>query len=123
LGTHWHALLTVDDGQLQQAVQHLNLRYAMAYNKRYERRGKVFDTPYSATLVDSESYFLSVVRYIALNPENHETWPYSSYPGLIGTREPFGFVDPTSLLEAFGNVERLRRFVDEGDRLRACESS
>ena len=95
----------------------------MAYNERYERRGKVFDTPYSATLVDSESYFLSVVRYIALNPENHETWPYSSYPGLIGTREPFGFVDPTSLLEAFGNVERLRRFVDEGDRLRACESS
>jgi putative transposase len=113
--THWHAIFSVDDDQLEHAVYRLNRRYAIAFNSRYRRRGKVFDPPFSSTLIDSEAYLQQVARYIALNPKHHESWPWSSYPALIGLREPFLFVDPTPIIDAFdGDLRRLRRFVDDG---------
>jgi putative transposase len=116
--THWHVIATVDDGRLEHAVHRLNRRYASAFNARYGRRGKVFDTPYSSTLIDSEPYLWQVVRYVALNPKDYETWPWASYPALVGLRPPFSFVDPTPLVQAFpGAAAQLRRFVDEGREL------
>jgi hypothetical protein len=52
-----------------------------------------------------------LARYIAQNPADPEHWVYSSYPGLIGTRDPYMFVDPTPVLELFGTLEAFREFV------------
>ena len=57
---------------------------------------------------------IQLPRYIALNPKNYETWPFGSYPGLIGLRESFSFVDPAPILETFGSVAAFRAYVDEG---------
>ena len=110
--THYHLYGTFDD--VSSVVRDLNRRYAIAYNRRYRRRGHVFDSPYSSTEITSERHFVALPRYIALNPANYETWPYSSYPGLIGRRPAFSFVDSAPILDAFGTVAAFRRFVDEG---------
>jgi hypothetical protein len=110
--THYHVYGTFID--VSTAIHKLNRRYAILFNKRYGRRGHVFDSPFSRVEVESEAHSIRLPRYIALNPENYETWPYASYPGLIGTREPFSFVDPTPIIETFGSVEAFRAYVDEG---------
>ncbi|HZP72178.1 MAG TPA: hypothetical protein VFA97_02255 [Gaiellaceae bacterium] len=110
--THYHVYGTLED--VSTAIHKLNRRYAVAFNHRYRRRGHVFDSPFSRTEVETERHYMELPRYVALNPPNHETWPYSSYPGLIGTRPAFSFVDPTPILDAFGSVATFRAFVDEG---------
>ena len=87
---------------------------ATRYNKRYHRRGHVFDSPFSRVEIETEAHLTHLARYIALNPKNPETWSFSSYPGLIGLRDPFSFVDPSPILEAFGSAAAFRAYVDEG---------
>lgn len=110
--THYHLYGSFSD--VSDATHKLNRRYAVAFNRRYKRRGHVFDSPFSRTPVESEEHARNLTRYIALNPPVPEDWPYSSYPGLIGTGRGFDFVDPWPILEAFGSVEAFREQVDEG---------
>ncbi|HEX3805994.1 MAG TPA: hypothetical protein VHV52_04350 [Gaiellaceae bacterium] len=110
--THYHLYGTFEN--ISDTMHKLNRRYAMAFNRRHKRRGHVFDSPFKSLEVVTEQHFYALPRYIALNPDNYETWPYSSYPGLIGTRPPFSFVDPTPILDAFGSVGAFQAFVDEG---------
>lgn len=112
--THYHAFGTFTD--ISAAIHKLNRRYAVAFNKRYRRRGHVFDSPYFRKEVTSEIEVRRVARYIARNPPDHEHWPYSSYPGLIGTGAAYSFVDPAPILEAFGTAAGFREFVDGDPR-------
>lgn len=110
--THYHLYGTFPD--VSRAIHKLNRRYAVAYNRRYARRGHVFDSRFSRTPVEHESQARYLARYIALNPPEPEQWSYASYPGLIGTRPPFSFVDASPILESFGSVGVFRDFVDQG---------
>ena len=107
--THYHVLGTFDD--VTKFVHKLNRRYAVAYNRRYRRRGHVFDSPPSVTPVESDRHLRNALRYIALNPSGHEDWAYSSYPGLVGVRQPFSFVDTRPIVEMVGSGEAIREFV------------
>ncbi|GAC31250.1 predicted transposase [Paraglaciecola polaris LMG 21857] len=66
---HVHLLLTPSpekgDSQLMQS---LVLYYALYINKTYRRTGTLWEGRYKSTLVDSVRYFLTVSRYIELNP-------------------------------------------------------
>jgi hypothetical protein len=42
--------------------------YAMGFNRRHKRSGHLFQNRYKSTVVEYERYFLSLVRYIHLNP-------------------------------------------------------
>jgi putative transposase len=109
--THYHLYATFTN--VSTAIYKLNRRHAVAYNRRYRRRGHVFDSPFSRKEVAHEWQARHLARYIALNPLNPERWPYASYPGLIGTRTAFSFVDPAPILESFGSIDVFRDFVDE----------
>jgi putative transposase len=110
--THYHLLAGFEDGQLAPTIQRLNRRYAGGFNRRHHRRGHVFDSPYQALEVDSDSYLMVLAAYLALNPRDPLTWPWSSYLGTIGLREPFAFVDPAPLLDVFGSASRLRHWIE-----------
>jgi hypothetical protein len=53
-----------------------------------------------------------LIACVARNPSDYEQWAWSSYPGTVGLREPFSFVDAEPALAAFGTVAELRRLVD-----------
>ena len=75
--THYHVLATFDHDALSPAIHRLNRRYASAFNRRHQRRGRVFDGPFAAVPILEEAHFVQVQDYIADNPPRRP-WPYSS---------------------------------------------
>lgn len=50
------------------ALQSVGRRYVQYFNNAYQRSGTLWEGRYRATVVDSERYLLTCMRYIELNP-------------------------------------------------------
>lgn len=68
MSNHFHLLLEVQGKSLSYSMQRLLGGYAMYYNRSKEHCGHVFQGRFRSILVEKESYFLELVRYIHLNP-------------------------------------------------------
>jgi len=83
---HVHLLLTpATEKGVSQLMQALGRYYVRYINITYKRTGTLWEGRYKSTLVDSDTYFLLVSRYIELNPvradmvEHPAEYPWSSY--------------------------------------------
>lgn len=83
---HVHLLITPQEEQsIGKAMQMLGRYYVQYYNYTYQRTGTLWEGRYKATLVDSEAYLLTCMRYIELNPvragmlAHPSDYPWSSY--------------------------------------------
>ncbi len=90
MGNHYHLLLETPGANLSLAMRQLNGVYAQHFNRRHERPGHVTQGRFHAQIVDRDSYFGEVCRYIALNPVRAGLatlpgeWAWSSYRATIG---------------------------------------
>ncbi len=88
--------------------------YSKAFNKVFQRHGKLFDLPFKRIEVDSDKYYTILVAYIHRNPVHHgivkkfTDWEFSSYkaylsdaPSRVAKREILGW---------FGNVQEFIKF-------------
>ena len=84
---HVHLLVTphTEDG-IGKMMQMLGRYYVQYFNSRYQRTGTLWEGRYRATLIDTEQYLLTCMRYIELNPvrakgmvKRPEKYPWSSY--------------------------------------------
>ncbi len=66
---HVHMLVTpmVEHG-ISNMMQALGRRYVYYINKRYHRSGTLWEGRYKSSLIDSDYYLLTCMRYIELNP-------------------------------------------------------
>lgn len=85
---HVHLLVTPkDELSVGRMMQYLGRKYVQYFNYTYDRTGTLWEGRYKSTLVDSETYLLTVYRYIELNPvragmvEHASEYPWSSYRG------------------------------------------
>ena len=88
MSNHVHLLVTPSDekgvGRMMQAQ---GRKYVQYFNFTYGRTGTLWEGRYKSTLVDSDSYLLTVYRYIELNPvranmvAHASEYPWSSYQG------------------------------------------
>ena len=83
---HVHLLITPHlEQSLGKAMQMLGRYYVQYYNYCYRRTGTLWEGRYKATLIDSESYLLTCMRYIEMNPlragmvNDPADYPWSSY--------------------------------------------
>lgn len=79
---HVHLLITPqeEDG-ISKVMQMLGRYYVQYYNYTYKRTGTLWEGRYKATLIDSEAYLLTCMRYIELNPVRANMVPHpSEYP-------------------------------------------
>jgi putative transposase len=88
---HVHLLLTPSNPlSCARLMRILGQRYAQYFNRRYERRGALWEGRYRSCLVDSAHYVLACYRYIELNPvragmvESPAAYRWSSYHGNAG---------------------------------------
>ena len=78
---------------MSKLMHYLNGSYTGYINRRRKRSGHLFQGRYKAILVDADSYFLELSRYVHLNPvranmvSNPEDYPYSSYSTYISNKK------------------------------------
>ncbi len=65
---HAHILLRSPQTGLSGIMRKLLTGYAIAYNRRHQRRGHLFQNRYKSIICEEEVYFKELVRYIHLNP-------------------------------------------------------
>jgi REP element-mobilizing transposase RayT len=87
MSNHFHLLLRSGEEGLSLTMRRLMTGHAVTYNRRYKRQGHLFQNRYKSIVVEEESYFLELVRYIHLNPvragivKSMEEWQSILMPG------------------------------------------
>lgn len=125
MGNHYHLLLETPDGNISEAIRHLNGVYAQWFNNRHNRVGHLFQGRFKSILIDVDTYLLAVARYIVQNPvraslvTHPSDWKWSSYGALAGLTLPPSFLTTGFLLHSFDTSdlkrarERYCQFIDE----------
>jgi putative transposase len=66
---HVHLLATPESpSSLPKTLQSLGRRYVQYFNYTYGRTGTLWEGRYRATVIDTERYLLTCMRYVELNP-------------------------------------------------------
>ena len=66
---HCHLLATpLREQSLPKALQSLGRRYVQRFNWTYERSGTLWEGRYRASIVDTDAYLFTCMRYIECNP-------------------------------------------------------
>ena len=90
MGNHYHLVLQTHSGQLSRLMRHLNGVYTQTFNRRHGLAGHLFQGRFKAVLVDRDSYFVEVCRYVERNPvaaglvQQPQDWPWSSCRAHLG---------------------------------------
>jgi len=91
MSNHLHALLQIGHSPLCGIMQRIAMRYARHRHKILRTTGHLFERRYRARLIQTDSYFLTVLRYIHLNPvaarivTNPDHYQWSSHKVYLGT--------------------------------------
>jgi len=126
---HVHLLIETKEAPLSKILQGINQRYTMYFNRRYATVGHLFQGRYKAMLCEKDSYLLSLVKYIHMNPvragiaKSPEEYRWSSHPSYIGQTRGRGIVDSELVLKMFGDDRRkatraYREYMEEKETLR-----
>jgi putative transposase len=112
-----HVHLLVTPGQVEsiaRLMQSVGRRYVQYINYSYKRSGTLWEGRYKASLIQSEQYLLTCMRYIELNPvragmmERPEDYKWSSYrANAHGTKDEL--LTPHAEYEALGTTPEQQR--------------
>lgn len=90
---HFHFLLRQEsDKKLFHIFNYSLIPYVQRYNKKYNRKGPLFQSPLQHILVTNQEYLLQLCKYIHLNPvksglvQDPGEWKYTNYAEWIGIR-------------------------------------
>ena len=93
MGNHTHLLVTSHEaGAISAGMHRLGQCYVQAFNRRHQRTGTLWDGRFKSCLVETDSYLLTVYRYIELNPvraamtDRPDKYHWSSAQGNLGIR-------------------------------------
>ena len=132
LGNHFHLLIRVKneneftekdvlDKSCHDIVAHQLQKffqsYAMAFNKRYERVGSLFQKPFKRTQIDSDEYLTRMIFYIHHNPEKHKliddfrNWRWSSYQRVLLDKP--SNLKKQEVIDWFGSKEDFIQYHNE----------
>lgn len=101
---HVHILASPKDDELDDAMRDLFSRYAMWFNRKYERKGHLFGGPYRQAVCLDDGYLLAASVYIHLNPVKAglasaaEDYRWSSVRLYCEEEAPRSFVNPSFVL-------------------------
>jgi putative transposase len=126
---HFHLFFRTPQPSLSRGMQYLASGYANWFAKRHRRPGHLLQGRFKSQLVEDESYFWSVSRYVHLNSvrgkrplvSHPRDWPWSSYPGYASRRArvdwvAYGFVYAAWQGDMGGHDPETayRRYVERG---------
>ncbi|MFH1356765.1 MAG: transposase [bacterium] len=128
MDNHYHLLIETPDANLSKAMRDINGNYTQKFHKHNGTIGHILQGRYKANLIEKESYFLEVVRYIVNNPvkeglvENPAEWLWSSYNQTRGSQKKYDWLTIDFTLGCFSeDVKTARKLYEKfvQDRINA----
>jgi putative transposase len=107
MGNHYHLIAETHRANLGRWMHWLITAYTVYFNRRHRRVGHLFQGRYKSIVVEAEGYFMSLSRYVHLNPvrgrvigrgnpaerrKRLRDWTWSSYRGYSGLAKPESWV-------------------------------
>jgi putative transposase len=119
---HYHLVFQTPEPNLSRGMHWLNSSYAGWFNRNHKRSGHLFQGRFKALLIEKETHFHEVLRYVVLNPvrahmvDRPESYKWSSYRATAGLDAAPDWLDLASLLPLFhpdrdGAQANYREFV------------
>lgn len=119
---HFHISIRTRKTPISKIMSSLTTSYSMYFNRKYKHFGPVFQNRFKSILIENDSYFLELSRYIYLNPvkaglvKDPALYKYTSLREALG-KEPLRFLDQ-DILRLIGETKNSRKkyqeFVYEG---------
>lgn len=88
MDNHYHLLVSAELKNLSPFMRQLNSLYAQYFNERHQRVGHLFQGRFRSEAINTEEYFLAVLRYIHRNPidaglSDSCSYAWSSFDGYV----------------------------------------
>ena len=124
LDDHYHLLLHTPEGNLGQAMRHLNGVYTQRYNRKESLDGPLFNGRYKAIIVDEAQYLLDLSRYIHRLPvemgltKRFDRYRWSSYRHYLDTDDGQEWLQKKAVFKQIGRrqrIEKYREYVKAGN--------
>jgi putative transposase len=118
---HMHLIIKPLTTLLEICVHAFAARYAQFYNRKYKRRGYLFQGRFRSIVVSDGIYLQRLVRYIHLNPveakivSRPEDYPWSSHKAYMGHTD-YTWLKKDFVLQRFGRnahegTKNLLKFI------------
>jgi REP element-mobilizing transposase RayT len=110
---HFHLVIQTPEPNLSRGMHWLNGTYAGWFNQQYDRWGHLFGGRFKAFIIEKETYFTEVLRYVVLNPvrakmvERPEHYRWSSYRATVGLENAPEWLDTDAALNPFSSDTQL----------------
>jgi hypothetical protein len=104
---HFHLLIQTPEANLSRGMHWFNTVYVVWFNRRHQRSGHLYQGRFKALLIDKETYFMEVLRYVVLNPvragmvERPDDYLWSSYRATAGLEPSPDWLDVANTLGSF----------------------
>lgn len=118
MNNHYHLFVRTPLANLSKAMQHLSSIFTQMRNRLNHQDGAIFRGRYKAILVDSDSYMLTLSRYIHLNPvaagmvQRPENYKWSSYNAYLLNEEKPGWLYCEETLSYFDRNNKIQNYQD-----------
>ncbi len=120
---HYHMLINTPLGNLSRFMRHLNGVYTQRFNKAHDYEGTLFKGRYKSILIEFDSYFLQLVRYIHRNPIKTklvsclDKYRWTSHHAYINKSPEWEWIKSELLLSMLSENEKIqvseyRSFID-----------
>ncbi len=132
LRNHFHLFVQqLEEHGITKFLHRLSMGYAHYFNKKYERKGRLFESEFQAVLIKHDAHFLHMPRYIHLNALDTtavpwregkvvnwqiamrflDKYPWSSHQVYRGAPQPLGVVDKEMVKKLFRTRVEYYRFL------------
>lgn len=123
---HYHLLVEEKRIPIAKLIGRTFTSYSQYFNRKYHRAGPLFQDRFKSKLIQMDTYFLELSRYIHCNPVKAgltkipETYPYSSMGEYLGIR-PTNLIKWDKVIKLIENsakgIAEYRKFVNAGINL------
>lgn len=117
MDNHYHLLVRTPNGNLQRIMRHVNGLYTQYFNRQEGRDGPLFRGRYKAIVVDADSYWLELSRYVHRNPvdaglvKDAAAYRWSSYRAYVGVSATPPWLTTKYVLNAIGARDSKKRYA------------
>ena len=105
---HYHLFLQTPKANLSESFRHLNGVYTQKFNRKHQVDGALFRGRFKSILVDKETYYLELIRYIHRNPlragieKKLGDYPWSSHSAYLSEAKQWQWIFKQESLGRFG---------------------